>query len=89
MTICADGAPKAYHADNSKALDFLGNAGHPGNWWAIVTDNGRPDGKPVVQGAGDPAPGYYVSMTAMPNPQFPLRDPRRYVDATTIPYVVS
>jgi hypothetical protein len=37
----------------------------------------------------DPAPGFYVSTTALydadnPNP----RDPHRYVDAATIPYVV-
>ncbi len=51
MTIDADGAPKAYHPkpDDNKGLDALGNAGHPGNWWALVTDNGKPSGNPVIQ----------------------------------------
>jgi hypothetical protein len=55
----------------------------------LVTDNGKSNGQPVVQGKSDPAPGYYVSTTALydagnPNP----RDPHRYVDALTIPYIV-
>jgi hypothetical protein len=33
----------------------------PGNWWALVTRNGRP----IVQGADDPAPGFYVSTTTL------------------------
>jgi hypothetical protein len=54
-----------------------------------VTDNGKSSGRPIVQGKSDPAPGYYVSMTAPydsanPNP----RDPHSYVDALKIPYVV-
>lgn len=84
MSICADGAPKAYHANDSKALDYLANAGRPGNWWGIVTEGGTP----VVQGRGDPAPGYYVSTTALNNPGFAKTDPARYVDATRIPYIV-
>jgi len=88
MTICADGAAKAYHENNAKALDYLGNAGRPGNWWAIVTDDGTRSGTPVKQGKDDPAPGYYVSTTAMVDPTHERADPRRYVDATQIPYVV-
>jgi hypothetical protein len=89
LAIDADGAIRAYHPDDRHGLDSLAHAGHPGNWWALVTDNGKPDGRPVVQGKSDPAPGYYVSTTALydsgnPNP----RDPYRYVDATKIPYVV-
>lgn len=83
----ADGAPKAYHKENSKALDNLGNAGHPGNWWGIVTDNDKANGTPVVQGPNDPAPGYYVSATALGNRHFARTDPRRYVDSSTIPYI--
>jgi hypothetical protein len=87
MTIDADGAPKAYHQDDSKALDALSNAGRAGKWAALVTDTGKPDGKPIVQGRGDPAPGYFVSMTALFDKNKPARSPARYVDATAIPYV--
>jgi hypothetical protein len=43
------GAPNAYHPED-KGLDFLANAGKTGNWWGIVTEDGTPSGKPVVQG---------------------------------------
>jgi hypothetical protein len=84
----ADGAYKAYHPKNY-GLDSLTHAGYPGNWWALVTDNGERSGTPVVQKASDPAPGYYVSTTSLydRNNRNP-RDPRRYVDAATIPYIV-
>ena len=88
MMICADGAPKAYHQNDARALDYIANAGRPGNWWAIVTDNGRPSGNPVKQKSSDPAPGFYVSTTAMVNASFQISDPRRYIDATRIPYIV-
>jgi hypothetical protein len=87
MAIDADGAPNAYGPDG-KGLDFLANAGKPGNWWALVTDTGKPSGKPVVQSDTDPAPGYYVSTTALEDTSKNRRDPRRYVDAATIPYIV-
>ncbi len=64
MTIDADGAPDAYHPDNT-GTDHLANAGRPGNWWALATDTGQPSGQPVVQGPGDPNPGFYVSTTAL------------------------
>jgi hypothetical protein len=90
MTIDADGAPKAYHPkpDDSKGLDALENAGEPGNWWALVTDNGKPSGNPVIQKAGDPAPGFYISMTALEDTSKARTDPRRYVDSSQIPYIV-
>ncbi len=85
MTIDADGSPRAYHEDTSKGLDHLANAGHDGNWWGIVT--GR-NGKPVKQGPNDPVPGFYVSTTTLFDPSRAEEDPRRYVDAETIPYFV-
>lgn len=89
MTIDADGAFRAYHPVDRFGLDSLDHAGHQGNWWALVTDNGKSSGQPVVQGKSDPAPGYYVSTTALYDPGNPnLRDPHRYVDAARIPYVV-
>ena len=85
--IDADGAPKAYNKDSKVALDYLGNAGSPGNWWALVTDNGKASGNPVVQTASDPAPGYYIAMTALENSSKNRIDPERYVNSETIPYI--
>jgi hypothetical protein len=87
LAIDADGAPNAYHPDN-KGLDYLANAGKPGNWWGIVTDNGKPSGQPVVQGASDPYPGYYVSATSLEDQSQPVKSPARYVDSGKVPYVV-
>lgn len=89
LAVDADGAFKAYHPDDRPGLDALAHAGHPGNWWAVVTDNEERSGRPVLQRQSDPAPGYYVSTTALydrkkQNP----RDPSRYVDAMKIPYIV-
>jgi hypothetical protein len=83
MTIDVDGAPTAYHPHDHAALNRLAHAGRPGHWWALVTQHGEP----VLQGRDDPAPGYYVSMTSLEDPAFAVTDPRRYVDASTIPYV--
>ncbi len=88
--IDADGAPKAYHANDAVALDNLVNAGEPGNWWALATDAKEcgPTGKPVVQSKTDPAPGYYVVMTSMSDPA--IADCKRqdkYIDPEKIPYV--
>jgi len=89
MAIDADGAYRAYHPDNRLGLDSIEHAGHPGNWWALATDTGEPSGHPVVQGKNDPAPGYYVSMTSLYDAGIASeRDPRRFVDAASIPYVV-
>lgn len=87
MRIDADGAPKAFHKDDSKALDNLANAGSPGKWTGILTHNGKPDGKPVVQGRADPAPGYFISTTALFDKKKPVKSPKRYVDASKVPYV--
>lgn len=86
MRIDADGAPRAYHPGGSPpGLDFLANAGHPGNFFGVVTDR---HGNPVVQSAHDPAPGFFVSPTSLQDPDRRVEDPRRYVDASTIPYIV-
>ena len=88
--IDADGAPRAYHADDNVAMDNLLNAGVPGNWWALATDakGCGPAGKPVVQSTDDPAPGYYVVMTSMSNPEIEdCQQQRKYVDSEKIPYI--
>ena len=84
MTIEADGAPNAYHPDNT-GLDDLQNAGAPGNWEGLAKDR---DGEPFVQGPDDPFPGYYVSETALADRSKPVNDPTRYVDASKIPFIV-
>ena len=83
MTVDADGSPRAYNPQNT-GLDALGNAGHPGNWWGVATDS---RGKPYVQGPNDPAPGHYVSTTALEDPRFAASDPRRYVDSEKVPFI--
>jgi hypothetical protein len=87
LAIDADGSPNAYHPED-KGLDFLANAGKPGNWWGIATEDGKSSGKPVVQGPGDPAPGYYVSTTSLEDQTKPVTSPARYVDSGKVPYVV-
>ena len=89
LAVDADGAFKAYHPNNSLGLDSIEHAGHPGDWWALATDTGKPSGHPVLQGKNDPAPGYYVSMTSLFDANIPNEhDPRRFIDAASIPYVV-
>lgn len=82
LAIDADGAPNAYNASDS-GIDYLANAGRPGNWWGIVTENEDP----VVQNPRDPFPNFYVSTTALNYPGYVDTDPRRYVNAITVPYI--
>ena len=84
MSIDADGAPNAYNADNT-GLDDLENAGHPGHWDGILADE---SGNPLVQGANDPFPGFYISCTALSDRTKERLDPTRFVDASKIPYIV-
>jgi hypothetical protein len=89
MAVDADGAYRAYHPNDSMALDSLEHAGHPGDWWALATDTGTPSCRPVFQGQNDPAPGFYVSMTSLFDASIVNeRNPRRFVDAATVPYIV-
>jgi len=83
MTIDADGAPNAYHPDDS-GLDAVANAGAPGNWNGIITDE---DGTPLIQQETDPFPGYYISCTSLFDSTKTFTDPTTYVDASRIPYI--
>ena len=83
MFIDADGSPNAYCPDN-KGLDYTANAGKPGNWFGIVTDA---DKEPILQKAGDPKPGCYVSPTSLADKTLAAANPKKYVDAETIPYI--
>lgn len=81
----ADGSPRAYGPAGTKPLDYLANAGTPGNWWGIATDK---QGVPYIQGKDDPYPGYYVSTTSLTNPGYAVSDPRRYINSETVPFIV-
>src|SRR5580765_76803 len=83
MTIDADGAPNAYHPDDF-GLDAVANAGAPGNWNGIVTDQ---DGMTLIQQETDPFPGYYISCTSLFDDTKMFSDPTTYVDSSRIPYV--
>lgn len=83
MTIDADGAPNAYGPRN-RGLDFTANARGSHGWVALVTNK---DGHPIVQKSG-PYRGYYVSTTSLQQTDInDLRSPKRYIDATKIPYI--
>ncbi len=84
MAIDADGAPNAYHPDDT-GLDELANAGEPGDWNGIITDR---EGNPLIQQESDPFPGYYISCTSLSDETKKFIDPTGYVDASKIPYVV-
>jgi hypothetical protein len=84
MSIDADGAPRAYSPTPEEGLDALEHAGSPEHWDGIATTE---DGEPVVQGPDDPAPGYYVSTTALEDHSYPPENQKRYVDASVVPYI--
>jgi hypothetical protein len=92
MDVDVDGAPRAYGPPGSDALDYLRNAHSMGVLSAPVVGyvtGDDPPHRPVVQGPNDPAPGYYVSQTAYEDTSVKDElDPRRYVDATKVNYVV-
>jgi hypothetical protein len=85
MAIDADGDEMAYGPPGTTPLDYIGNAGSPGNWWGITTDS---RGEPYVQKSYHRAPGYYVSSTSLENPAFPSCNPDRFLDSSAIPFFV-
>ena len=89
LQIDSDGSPRAYAPPPRRGLDFIGNAHvNPRDlssaFCGVVLDAA---GRPVVQGAADPAPGYYVSPTALFDRQRAQADPRRYVNSEIVPYL--
>src|ERR1700761_7252375 len=92
MDVDVDGAPNAYGPKGKPALDEELSAHYRrrphGEIVGYLTEDDHPD-TPVVQGPKDPYPGYYVSQTAYVDKAIANeRDPRRYVDATKINYIV-
>jgi len=90
MDVDVDGSPNAYGPPDKETLDILTNA-HSLNRAdepivGYLTDE---HGQPILQGPDDPFPGYYISQTAFADVgNQNERDPRRYVDARAINYVV-
>ena len=94
MDVDVDGAPNAYGPPGKKALDIQKHAlsprdsPHPGEIVGYMTE--YDGGPPTVQVKGDPYPGFYVSQTDFADLNNPRKeDPRRYVDASKINYVVQ
>jgi len=93
MDVDVDGAPNAYGPKGKRTLDILDHAlspaepGHPREVVGYMTE--YDGGPPTIQGKDDPYPGYYVSQTDFADIHNPrMEDPRRYVDASKINYVV-
>lgn len=89
LSICVDGAPNAYcdpaRTDLSPLDDIRNAQNHLGRWVGIAVDD---MGEPYVQNALDPFPGYYVSTTALTVHGRAESDPKRYCDASVVPYLV-
>jgi hypothetical protein len=90
MDVDVDGAPNAYGPPGTRPLDNLLNAHYLNRAGkqivGYLTDEHN---RPILQGPKDPFPGYYISQTAFTDPENnDERDPRRYVDARKINYVV-
>ncbi|HEY2469881.1 MAG TPA: hypothetical protein VGI45_18835 [Terracidiphilus sp.] len=90
MDVDVDGAPNAYGPPGKKTLDILLNAHYLNRAdkeivGYLIDEHNRP----VLQSSTDPFPGYYISQTAYADIRNPNeRNPRRYVDARNISYVV-
>jgi len=84
-----DGSPRCY-GPNNIGLDYTGNGGEPGNWWGVVTHNGKSSGTPVIQNGKAPAQphkGFYISTTALVRGEYPEKDVRRWIDSEIVPHV--
>jgi hypothetical protein len=90
MDVDVDGAPNAYGPPGAETLDILADA-HLLNRTdkEIVGYLVDQDGSPILQGPDDPFPGYYISQTAFSDIENRNEmDPRCYIDARNINYVV-
>jgi hypothetical protein len=90
MDVDVDGAPNAYGPKGKKTLDILAHARAPHSRRIVGYMTEYEGGPPTVQGPQDPFPGYFVSQTDFADlSNKRMEDPRRYVDATRINYVVQ
>lgn len=83
-----------YAPRGMQSLDDLANAGHAGNWWGVLTDNGRGNGNPLIQDSTQPSPGSFISTTSYEFSKLPdgtplmIRDVNRYLDAGAVKFIV-
>lgn len=88
MRIDADGAPNAY-GPNDIGLDDVRNAGYPSkSWWPNVLVKDPENGQLAFVKESGPFAGYYISKTALSDPSLNDFQAGKYVDATTVPYMV-
>jgi len=87
--IDADGAPNAYHPNNT-GLDDIANAGYPNSrWWKDVLVPDPVNSKRAYRQADGAFKGYFVSKTAfLDKANTRSIDPDRYLDARHVPYFV-
>jgi hypothetical protein len=90
MDVDVDGAPNAYGPPGKRTLDVLINAQYlehaDQKIVGYLLDNKQ---RPLMQGPEDPFRGFYISQTAFADEaNHNERDPRGYVDARKINYVV-
>ena len=90
MDVDVDGAPNAYGPPGKPTLDVPINAHYlehaDQKIVGYLLDNKQ---RPILQSPEDPFPGYYISQTAFTDvANHNERDPRGYVDARKINYVV-
>lgn len=84
LAVDADGAPRAYHP---RDVNPRSNSGKAFDWLANLSTSDR-HGIQGKDGVG-PAEGFIVSGTTAQNPAVKnTKSTARYVDASTIPYVV-
>jgi len=90
MDVDVDGAPNAYGPPGTQTLDILLNAHYLNRADKEIVGYLVDElGGPILQGPRDPFPGYYISQTAFADTgNRNERDPRRYVDARNVNYVV-
>lgn len=91
MNVDVDGAPNAYGPPGYRTLDYEKNAHHDARLnGKVVGYLTRRDGRtPYLQGPHDPCPGYYISTTDYRDDRIDDdRNPRKYLDARRINYVV-
>ena len=90
MDVDVDGAPNAYGPPGKPALDILIDAHYLNRKdQPIVGYLLDSKHRPILQGPNDPFPGYYISQTAYTDLNNDNeRDPRQYIDARNINYVV-
>lgn len=84
MQVDADGAPKGYHDGDQREFQ---NNHDCYDWLENLSESDR-HGQQGIGGAVGPAPGFTISGTSLCNPQIGTSNTARYVDASTIPFVV-